>query len=149
MSYNQNQIIMKHTQAYLEHANLAVNNLEETIAFIQTALPDFKVRGGGNSGSRKWVHIGTDETYLALNEVSNDNLHGKDYDVEGLNHLGFVVNDVTEVAKRLEAKGYARSYPLTKQKFRIRDYFLDHAGNEYEFVQYLTENSEERNDYSE
>lgn len=146
---NQNQYIMKNTQAYLEHANIAVKNLDETITFIQTALPDFKIRGGGNSEGRRWVHIGTDQSYLALNEVSNNNLNGKNYGIDGLNHLGFVVDDVAEVAERLQAKGYVRSYPHTAQKYRIRDYFLDNAGNEYEFVQYLSNKVEEKNDYSE
>lgn len=140
---------MKSNTSYLEHANISVNNLDETVAFIQTAIPEYKVRGGGEQNGRKWIHIGTDETYLALNEVTKTKLGGKHYDLAGLNHLGFVVDDVTKVAERLTAKGYVRSYPLTHHQFRIRDYFLDNAGNEYEFVQYLSEKSDERNDYAE
>jgi len=38
-----------------------------------TALPDFKVRGGKTSGEDRWLHIGTDLTYLALSEsMAND-----------------------------------------------------------------------------
>src|SRR5215472_11271233 len=46
----------------LEHANLTVRDVEEAIRFLQTAFPEFRVRGEGKSqdGSR-WVHIGTDE----------------------------------------------------------------------------------------
>lgn len=138
---------MKINTSYLEHANISVNNLDETIEFIQTALPEFKVRGGGKSNDRKWVHIGTDASYLALTEVDETKLGGKNYDISGLNHLGFVVDDVTQVAERLTKKGYVRSYPLTKHEFRIRDYFLDNAGNEYEFVQYLSDQTKERNTY--
>lgn len=139
---------MKTNQTYLEHVNISVNNLDEAIEFIQTALPSFKVRGGGEQNGRKWIHIGTDESYLAINEVSKTKLGGKNYDLTGMNHLGFVVNDVTQVAERLTAKGYVRSYPLTHHQFRIRDYFLDNAGNEYEFIQYLSDKPEERNDYT-
>jgi len=141
---------MKTRQAYLEHANLTVSNLDETVAFLQTALPGFRVRGGGQSNGRKWLHIGTDATYLALNESAGGKKQaGERYTHNGLNHLGFVVGDVKAVAERLLAKGYKRSYPTTRQQYRIRDYFLDHAGNEYEFVQYLSDKPQERNDYSE
>ncbi len=137
---------MRTNTSYLEHANISVNNLDETVEFIQTALPEFKVRGGGESNGRKWIHIGTDESYLALTEVRKKE-NGKNYHLNGLNHLGFVVDDVTQVAERLSKKGYVRSYPLTKHQFRIRDYFLDNAGNEYEFVQYLSDNPKDRNTY--
>jgi hypothetical protein len=50
----------------LEHANLTVRDIEGMIRFLQTAFPEFKVRGEGKSsdGSR-WVHVGTQETYIA------------------------------------------------------------------------------------
>ena len=52
----------------LEHANLCVRDLEGMIRFLQTA-PEFRVRGEGitREGSR-WVHVGTDETYIALSQ---------------------------------------------------------------------------------
>jgi hypothetical protein len=52
----------------LEHANLCVRDIEDMIRFLQTAFPEFRVRGEGvsNDGTR-WVHIGTDEArHLAL-----------------------------------------------------------------------------------
>jgi len=51
----------------LEHANLTVHDINGMIRFLQTAFPEFRVRGEGKSrdGSR-WVHVGTDETYIAL-----------------------------------------------------------------------------------
>ena len=47
----------------LEHANLTVRDINGMIRFLQTAFPEFRVRGEGKSrdGSR-WVHVGTDET---------------------------------------------------------------------------------------
>jgi len=38
----------------LEHANLTVRDIEEMIRFLQTAFPEFRVRGEGMSqdGSR-------------------------------------------------------------------------------------------------
>ncbi|MEM7040679.1 MAG: VOC family protein [Bacteroidota bacterium] len=136
-------------QAYLEHANLTFADLDAALTFFEIALPEYKVRGsGGGNGERKWIHIGTDATYLCLNDAAEAGETGKNYARPGLNHLGFVVEDVEAIAQRLLNAGYTRSYPKQVQPSRIRDYFLDHEGNEYEFVQYLTAVAAERNDYS-
>ena len=135
------------TQAYLEHNNITVSNLNQTVSFLQTAIPEFQVRGSGIHNGRKWLHIGTEDSYLALNEAVIQSEETERYTGIGFNHMGFVVSDVEAVGKRLKDAGYERSYPLTKQKFRIRDYFLDDDCNEYEFIQYLSENPEEKNTY--
>ncbi len=133
---------------YLEHANITVHNLEAAIKFFQTAFPHFKVRGGGNE-MRTWVHLGDDRTYIALNVAIDQTPNpGKNYDSAGINHIGFVVEEVKEIAKNLLAAGYERSYPKQEEKYRIRDYFADTEGNEYEFVQYLSDKAEERNSYA-
>ena len=43
------------------------------LRFLQTAFPEFVVRaeGLGLRGER-WLHVGTDETYLALNEANEE-----------------------------------------------------------------------------
>jgi len=54
----------------LEHANLSVRDMEATIHFLQTAFPEFRVRGEGMSNDgRRWAHVGTDETYIALSQA--------------------------------------------------------------------------------
>ena len=131
---------------YLEHANITTTNIEESIRFFQAAFPSFKVRGGQLTGVDRWVHVGTDETYVAFNEKGSEGPHPA-YRTTGFNHLGFVVEDVESIANRLSAEGYTRSYPKQVQPTRIRDYFLDADGNEYEFVQYLSEATEDRNRY--
>jgi hypothetical protein len=57
----------------LEHANLTVRDINGMIGFLQTAFPEFRVRGEGKSrdGSR-WVHVGTDETYIALSPAKEE-----------------------------------------------------------------------------
>ena len=133
---------------YLEHANITVNNLQEAIKFFQTAFPHFKIRGGGND-MREWVHLGDDHTYIALNKaVQKVAKTEKNYDKIGINHIGFVVTNVEEIAKNLLNAGYKRDYPKEEEQFRIRDYFADSDGNQYEFVQYLSEIPEERNKYN-
>jgi len=140
---------MNTQRVYIEHANITVNNLDNAIKFFKTAFPNFKIRGGGMDNGKEWIHLGDDSTYLALNAHQNrKNIrHEKDYDKNGFNHIGFVVCDVKSLAKRLLAAGYVRDYPKQVETYRIRDYFADADGNEYEFVQYLSDNIEERNSF--
>ncbi len=129
---------MKTQNIYLEHANITVNDLQEAIKFFQTAFPHFKIRGGGNE-IREWVHLGDDDTYIAINQAKQNDLKvDKNYDRIGINHLGFVVQDVEEIANNLLSNGYKRDYPKQVEQFRVRDYFADADGNQYEFVQYLS-----------
>lgn len=133
---------------YLEHANITVNDLQEAIKFFQTAFPHFKIRGGGH-GQREWVHLGDDDTYIAINQATQTVLRAeKNYEAAGINHIGFVVQDVEEIAKNLLSNGYKRDFPKAVEQFRVRDYFADADGNQYEFVQYLSEVPAEKNSYA-
>jgi len=136
-------------KAYLEHLNISVTNLDASLKFFQTAFPDFYERGRGSRQGSTWVHFGDEESYVALNDrAKGQQAEGRSYDTVGMNHAGFVVEDATALAERLKAAGYQRSYPRQEQEFRIREYFLDTDGNEYEFVEYLSEKPEERNSYA-
>lgn len=138
---------------YLEHANITVSNIDETIKFLTTAFPDFKVRGGGESETggviRKWLHIGTDETYIALESVSSkDEGSRRPYRDVGINHIGFVVKDVEVITRRLKEAGYKESISVEPHPYRKRVYLYDSDGIEYEFIEYLSDDFSERNDYS-
>ena len=65
----------------------------------------------------------------------------------GMNHIGFVVGDVGEVAERLTNAGYTPGMKALEHPHRKRIYFFDDDGNEFEFVEYLSADPEERNDY--
>jgi catechol 2,3-dioxygenase-like lactoylglutathione lyase family enzyme len=139
---------MRTQKVYLEHANITVNNLKEAIRFFQTAFPHFKIRGSG-SIRREWVHLGDNDTYIALNQAKQSDLReNKNYDKCGINHLGFVVENVEEIANNLLNSGYKRDFPKEVEQFRIRDYFADADGNQYEFIQYLSLIPEEKNLYT-
>ena len=135
----------------LEHANLCVSDIDGMIKFLQTALPDFIVRHDetDNDGDR-WVHIGNDKTYIALNNSTQKGssdwtpYSGK----PGVNHLGYMVDSVEQVRSRLQAAGYIESTVANNHPFRKRLYFYDPEGRDWEFVEYLSENLEERNDYT-
>ena len=135
----------------LEHANLCVRDIDGVIRFLQTAFPEFRVRfdGVGVDGVR-WVHVGTDETYLALNpSAEHAELHRTLYgDQPGVNHLAYVVDDADAVRRRLIAAGYKDSTPPNSHPARKRVYFYDAEGNDWEFVEYLTDDPALRHDYT-
>jgi len=134
----------------LEHANLTVRDLASMIQFLQTAFPEFRVRGEGTSqAGDHWVHVGTDETYLALTQARAPyNGQFKPYSgAPGVNHLAYVVDDVETLRNRLSSAGYKDSTPPNAHPHRTRQYFYDSEGNDWEFVQYFSEDPAERNDY--
>jgi catechol 2,3-dioxygenase-like lactoylglutathione lyase family enzyme len=134
----------------LEHANLSVRDIEAMIRFLTTAFPEFRVRGEGKSrdGSR-WVHLGTDDTYLNLSQATTGfTRHWIPYSGEpGVNHLAYEVDDVEAVRTRLMTAGFRDSTPPNAHPHRRRVYFYDPEGNDWEFVQYYTQDPAERNDY--
>jgi len=134
----------------LEHANLQVQDVEAMIAFIRTAFPDFRIRhDSGRVDPERWVHVGNDETYLALNRASTAQPRRIPYsNSPGFNHLGFVVDDVEALRERLLSAGYPESTVPNSHPARKRVYFNDPEGNDWEFVEYLSEDPAQRNDYA-
>ena len=137
-------------QIRLEHANLVVADLEGMTRFLQTAFPEFEIRQEGRSWrGRRWRHIGTQDNYLALTEASAESATNREPYAEtpGLNHLGYEVDDVDALQRRLLEAGYRDSTVPNRHPHRKRVYFYDEEGNDWEFVQYLSEDPAERNDY--
>jgi catechol 2,3-dioxygenase-like lactoylglutathione lyase family enzyme len=136
--------------ARLEHANLCVRDVDAMIRFLQTAFPEFHVRADhtDEDGSR-WVHVGNDETYVALSEawVPGDAPFAAYSGVPGVNHLGFEVDDADDLRERMLAAGFEESTVPNSHPHRRRVYFLDPEGNDWEFVQYFSSAPAERNDY--
>lgn len=133
----------------LEHANLTVRDIEGMIRFLQTAFPEFKVRGEGICNGYRWVHVGTQETYIALSPTKTepDKLWMPYQGLPGVNHLAYEVDDVDALCKRMKSAGYRESTPPNNHPHRKRRYFYDPEGNDWEFVQYLSQDPAERNDY--
>jgi catechol 2,3-dioxygenase-like lactoylglutathione lyase family enzyme len=134
----------------LEHANLTVRDIEGMIRFLQTAFPEFLVRGEGVSqdGSR-WVHIGNQETYIALSPAKAEvEKRWMPYrGMPGVNHLAYEVDDVEALRERMKSGGYRDSTPPNAHPYRKRQYFYDPEGNDWEFIQYLSRDPDKRNDY--
>jgi len=129
----------------LDHANLAVRDVDATARFLEAALPDFRVRGTGAWYGRRWVHVGNDAVYVALYETAAPAARAGG---PGLNHLGFEVDDVDAVRTRLAAAGYRDSTTPNAHPHRKRIYFEDADGNDWEFVEYASDDPAERNDYA-
>lgn len=136
--------------ARLEHANLSVRDVEAMIRFLQTAFPDFRVRREGTKpDGTRWAHVGTDETYIALSQAGREPERRWEPHAgwPGVNHLGFEVGDAEGVRARLRAAGYRDSTVPNAHPYRKRVYFFDSEGNDWEFVQYFSQDPAERNDY--
>ena len=133
----------------LEHANLIVRDIDEMTRFLKAAFPEFRVRreGKGWHGTR-WLHVGTDTTYVAFSEASDSQAGRIPHDGPGFNHLGFVVDDAERVAASLREAGYREGFQADPHPHRKRIYFHDSDDNEWEFVEYLSDDPQERNDYS-
>ena len=136
---------------HLEHANLIVRDLDATVRFLQTAFPDFRLRfDGAYADGERWVHIGTDETYIALTQATSD--PGPRWTpyagIPGVNHLAYEVDDVDALRGRLNAAGYRDSTVPNRHPYRKRVYFYDPDGNDWEFVQYLSDDPAKRHDYA-
>jgi len=135
----------------LDHANLAVRDVDATVRFLQIALPEFELRAHGIGwGGARWVHLGTDDVYLALHQAISPAAEpwvpygGK----PGTNHLGFEVDDADALRERMLAAGYEDTSVRNAHPWRKRVYFRDDEGNDWEFVQYLSDDPAQRNDYA-
>ena len=134
---------------HLEHLNLVVDNIPATLAFYQAAFPHWRVRDSGTSEwsgkTRQWLHFGDDYQYLTF----NDNGVGDNRDLAGhqtgLAHFAFVVSDIDAVMARLSAVGFTPAKDGAEEPYRRNTYYVDPAGFEVEFVEYLSDIPEQRN----
>lgn len=133
----------------LEHLNLVISNLEQSLKFYRAAFPHWRIRskGGGEwyGKPRTWVHFGDDYQYLALNEFGEgDNRDLSGHQV-GLAHFAFVTQNIDDLKERLVAAGFPIVNPGADEPYRRNVYFIDPDGFEVEFVQYLSDRPEQRN----
>ncbi len=134
---------------HLEHVNLVVDDIQKMLHFYQAAFPEWRVRSQGEgiwSGKpRRWLHFGDDYHYLAF----SDNGEGENRDLSGhqtgLAHFAYVTNNISVVIMSLEKAGYQIAKPGANNPFRKNVYFIDPAGFEVEFVEYLSDQPSERN----
>jgi len=136
--------------ARLEHANITVQDIDAAILFLRTAFPEFRIRfDRTDPRGRRWVHVGTDDCYICLTQSTAvpEQRWAPYSGFPGINHLGYEVDDVEALRERLRSAGYQDSTVPNNHPYRKRIYFHDRDGNDWEFVQYLSDDPAKRNDY--
>ena len=127
------------SQVHLEHALLDVTDLDRSLGFYRSLLPDWVIRWEGPTmeGAR-WVHLGPSGDgqpgYLSLYETPGAP-KGDDSGVR-IEHIGFAHPAVDELISRLGSLGIRSTDRVDDGKYR-RAYFVDPDGHELEFVQKL------------
>jgi catechol 2,3-dioxygenase-like lactoylglutathione lyase family enzyme len=122
---------------FLEHVNLTVRDLERSIAYYRELL-GLSLRWEGTAvsdeGAVRAAHVGDDRCYLALFEAERPEPVAPDYARTGLNHFGFVVEDLAATRARAVALG---SVPHFEPDYEPgpRFYVYDPDGIEVELVQ--------------
>lgn len=134
----------------MEHANITVRSIDEVKTFLKLLFPEFSTRGTGDSDVKRWEHFGTQETYVALEEIREvTDADRKPYRDLGINHIGWVVEDLETLRNRALEAGYRTGDLMLEGEgpSRKRVYIFDSVGNEWEFVEYLTDDDGKRNVY--
>jgi catechol 2,3-dioxygenase-like lactoylglutathione lyase family enzyme len=120
---------------FLEHVNMSVANLDRSIDYYRELL-GLEVRWRGTtSDGLPAAHIGDERHYLALFEVGDVERKPADYGRLGLNHFGFVVDDLDACRAKLDDLGAPVEAPPAYNPGR-RLYFDDPNGVEVELVEY-------------
>jgi catechol 2,3-dioxygenase-like lactoylglutathione lyase family enzyme len=120
---------------YFEHVNLTVADVDRSVAFYQ-ALLGFGVRWRGTIASgQSAAHVGDEKFFIAMFQAEREGKPDGDYGNVGINHFGFVVDDLDDMKRRLESLGVK---PHSEQDYEPgrRIYFLDPDGIEVELVEY-------------
>ncbi len=125
--------------ARIEHANLTVSDPDATAARL-VELFDWRVRWSGAAKDAGYtVHVGTDHDYLALYTPSGAPSDATDAgkQINGLNHVGLVVDDLDDAERRVRASGL-EPFNFGDYEPGRRFYFVDPDGVEFEIVSYST-----------
>ncbi|RBO78426.1 VOC family protein [Marinomonas aquiplantarum] len=133
----------------LEHLNLVVKDIDETLSFYKAVFPHWRVRSNGRSNwygvERNWLHFGDDYQFIAFNNNGSGENRELTSNQVGLAHFAFVTNNIESVIKCLAQAGFEIAKQGADNPHRKNVYFIDPSGYEVEFVQYLSDLPEERN----
>ncbi len=135
----------------LEHANISVLDIDVMTDFLLKVFPEFHIRGESppDHPGRRWRHVGNDKQYIALEAAHPESEDRREPygSAPGLNHLGMVVDDLPALEARLRKLGLEPNLIVESEPERRRLYYYDPEGNDWEFVQYLTDDVADRNRY--
>ena len=108
---------------FLEHLNRTSTDVDETVRFLLTAMPEFSIRGGGGGEkAQRWVHVGTEDSYLCVEDRgATERGPHQPYVHPGMNHIGFVVEDAAAVSRRPLEAGYEHAATYVHPPHSHRD----------------------------
>jgi catechol 2,3-dioxygenase-like lactoylglutathione lyase family enzyme len=84
---------------------------------------------------------------VALQTVPGNDVRTPYSNTPGMNHLGWEIDDLDALRERMAAAGYTPNLFDDSHAARRRLYFYDPDGNDWEFVEYQTDDPAQRNDY--
>lgn len=135
----------------LEHINLVVSDLAETLKFYQAAFPHWTIRGKGHAmwhgTPRNWLHFGDEYNYLTFNDSGTGTMRNLATNDLGMAHFAFEVNNLDALKGRLQAAGFEVDKSSKDVPYRSNIYYIDPTGYEVEFVEYHSDVPTERNIY--
>jgi len=137
------------THSVLEHVNLTVSDARKTANQL-CKLFDWKIRWHGPSlGGGTTYHVGGGNSYIAIYSKGRPaRSSGSSYKtINGLNHLGIVVDNLRKIEKRVIAMGFV---PTNHSDYEpgCRFYFEDHDNVEYEVISYSTKKMKQKSSFA-
>lgn len=135
----------------LEHLNLVVKDMQQTLAFYQAAFPHWQVRGEGKQTwygvERHWLHFGDDDQYLTFNDQGYGENRPLEGNQVGMAHFAYITADLDGLITRMLNAGFQIHHEGAQSSHRRNVYFRDPNNFEVEFVEYSSDLPEERNRY--
>ena len=121
-------------QGRIEHVNLTVSDIERSAAFFEALLGWHRRWRGASMMGGETIHVGGDDTYLALYTDRRD--HAGQKKGRPLNHVGLLVDDLDAAEQIVLAHGFE---PWGHDDYEPgrRFYFFDWDGIEFEVVSYV------------
>ncbi|QNM82287.1 VOC family protein [Sphingomonas sabuli] len=123
-------------QPRIEHVNITVSNPGRA-ADLMRRLFGWRIRWEGPARDNgRTIHVGTDDSYIALYAPPGA---GPDYGFsqgQPLNHIGVEVEDLAAVEALVLAEGFEPRFQGVYQPGPAHFYFTDHDDIEYEVVSY-------------
>lgn len=127
--------------AQLEHVNITVSDPKQTAQMLANLFGwHTRWEGEAMGGAGYTMHVGTNETYIAIYSGSNPKQTvpkaDASYQTRGaMNHIGVVVDDLDPIEAQVAAMGFEPHSHADYEPGR-RFYFYDGDGVEYEVICY-------------
>ncbi len=140
------------SHSFVEHINATVQDIDRAVRFFTTALPEWRVRGGGTidwyGKPVRWLHVGDEMNYIALQ--SGGSGPGPDWQshATAIKHVGIVVPLLPAVVERLQGAGFDVDHWGGETAHRRSVYVMLGDDFQVEFVEYKTQDTALRNVYS-